>query len=103
MPIRRDWLFKPGILHLELRLRRAEAEKVCHFFGMSRNECRIDRADSAGIQSGDILSRLRGGGVQVSLDLLQVGGAAENQADVNRVALLPDSGDRAAAINLGVP
>lgn len=102
MPIRRGWLFKPGILHFELRLRRAEAEKVCHFFGMSRNECRIDRTDSAGIQSGDFMSRLCGGGAEVSLDPLQVGGAAEYQADVNRVALLPDCSDRPAAIDLDV-
>jgi len=105
VPIRRAWLFKPGILHFELRLRRAEAEKVCRFFGMSQIDCRIDRTgfvDSESRSRQEAIERLRRGGAQVSLDLLQVGGAAEYEADVNGVALSPDSGDRSASINLDV-
>lgn len=51
VPIRWPWLFNPGILHVQLRLRRAEAEKVCRFFGMSRNECRTDSSGCAGCRS----------------------------------------------------
>jgi hypothetical protein len=47
VPIRPAWRFELSILHLELRLRRAEAQKVCRFSGMSEIDCRIDRTGFA--------------------------------------------------------
>jgi hypothetical protein len=58
VPIRRAWLFKLGILHIELRLRRAEAEKVCRFFGMSEIDCRIDRTGFADSDTRQAAERL---------------------------------------------